>query len=458
MTAQLPVRSFRSTSDSSHPDRWRTPLGIVLFGLLLLTGCGTKEIEAGDLQGAWRAILQSPGGELPFALVFESLSGELRAVILNGEERVSTSGVELAGTEVTIRFEWYDSEISARLTEPGRLVGQWRRTSAEGANTVMQFAASRHSESPEQTPQRFGDLPESIPASQAATKVDGDWQVTFRDEDGEEPARGEFEQQGPLVRGTFLTPTGDYRYLEGRYESGVLRLSTFDGAHAFLFQARATADGGLEGDFWSRDTYHATWTAEPLGEEDEVLPDPWKEVTLTNGDGLFRFSFPDVLSGDTVSSDDPRFDGKVVLVTIFGTWCPNCNDKAPLLSSWHRRYKAEGLEIVGLAYEFTGDPERDGLQIRRFARRHSLDFPLLLAGISDKKAAALTLPDLSAVRSYPTTLFIGRDGKVRAIHSGFAGPGTGEHHSALVAEHETLIQELLAENVGGPESDASPSA
>ena len=384
-------------------------------------------------------------------LVFENLSDELRAAILNGEERASTSGVELAGRQVTVRFEWYDSEITADLTEPGRLVGQWRRTSADGENTVMDFAAVRHSESPEEMPRRFGDAAETKGAQ--GLEMAGDWQVTFSDEDGEEPARGEFEQQGPLVRGTFLTPTGDYRYLEGRYDDGLLRLSTFDGAHAFLFHARATSEGTLEGDFWSRDVYHATWTATPLAADQEILPDPWQEVTLTNDDGLFRFSFADTASGEMVSSDDARFDGKVVLVNIFGTWCPNCNDKAPLLSAWHRRYHEQGLEMVGLAFEFTGDADRDSQQVRRFAQRHNISYPLLLAGTSDKKAAGQTLPDLSAVRSYPTTLFLGRDGKVRAIHSGFAGPGTGEHHSALVAEHEALIQELLAEEAGAAGGD-----
>lgn len=448
------VRSLLSAPDtrefdhhSADPGGRPGPAGLLLgliVALLLVAGCGAGGAEPADLRGSWRAVLQSPGGELPFVLVFEILSGELRASVLNGEERVSTSGVELAGSEVTIRFEWYDSEITAVLAEPGRLVGSWRRTSGEGEDTMMDFAAARHSDSPEAMPQRFGD-PADASAAGPVPEVAGDWQVTFRDDEGEEPARGEFEQQGQLVRGTFLTPTGDYRYLEGRYDGGQLRLSTFDGAHAFLFHARATADGGLEGDFWSRDTYHATWTAAPLTEEGQVLPDPWQEVTLTNAERVFRFSFPDVTTGRELSWDDPRFDGKVVLITIFGTWCPNCNDKAPLLSAWHRRYQPEGLEIVGLAYEFTGDPKRDGLQVRRFARRHGIGFPLLLAGISDKKAASRTVPDLSAIRSYPTTIFIGRDGRVHAVHSGFAGPGTGEHHSALVAEHEALIQELLAE-------------
>ncbi len=255
-------------------------------------------------------------------------------------------------------------------------------------------------------------------------------------------ARGELVQTGANLTGTFLTPTGDYRFLEGTYRLGRLRLSTFDGAHAFLFDATAREDGTLAGDFWSRDTYHATWTARRAEEYESILPDAWTAVGLTNDEGAFSFTFPD-LEGDPLSLGDPRFAGKVVLVNIFGSWCPNCNDEAPLLAEWHRRYRDRGLEIVGLAYEFTGDPDRGRQLVRRFAERYSIEYPLLLAGVSDKAAAASTLPDLTAVIAYPTTIFIGRDGKVRKIHTGFTGPGTGSHYQQLVAELETVIEELL---------------
>jgi thiol-disulfide isomerase/thioredoxin len=146
-----------------------------------------------------------------------------------------------------------------------------------------------------------------------------------------------------------------------------------------------------------------------------------------------------------VSLSDRRFQGEVVLVVLFGTWCPNCNDEAPILARWHHDYREQGLQIIGLAYEFTGDVERDRRMVRLYAERYGLEFPLLLAGISDKAAAGATLPDLTAVLAYPTIVFVGRDGRVRNIHSGFEGPGTGEHHEKLVVRMEAIIGELLAE-------------
>lgn len=400
-----------------------------------------------ELAGTWRAVLTSPGGELPFLLRFAEkgeASGEWSAWVINGDEELPTSGVRVDGSDVVVGFSWYDSEISAAFDAAGHLQGAWQRTAAQGEITRLPFRAEPAADA------RFAPLTATAaPGAETVADISGVWSVEFRDVSDEgsvEAARGEFEQQGEQLRGTFLTPTGDYRFLAGDYDQGWLRLSTFDGAHAFLFTARAQEDGSLDGDFWSRDTYHATWTATRAEADAALLPDAWSEVGLTNDAGLFRFAFED-LDGRMVTGDDPRFDGKVVVVNIFGSWCPNCNDEAPLLAEWHRRYGERGLEIVGLAYEFSGDPERDRTMVRRFGERYGIEYPLLLAGVSDKSAAAATLPDLTAVLAYPTTVFIARDGRVRRIHSGFSGPGTGAHYEALVDELEATLESLLQEDV-----------
>lgn len=424
-------------------------VSVLVFGLLPL-GCGqapppapAEPVAGESLIGTWRATLASPGGPLPFGLRFEAHDGGIEAAVINGEEQAPTSGVAVDGDHVVIAFDFYDSEIDATIADGGtRMSGRWRRTGEGGADSVLAFEAVRGST------ERFQPLASAGLAGGDAAALDsvaGVWQTTFVDEDASEPARGELAQAGTRVTGTFLTPTGDYRYLDGSYEGGLLRLSTFDGAHAFLFHARAQADGSLAGDFWSRDSYHATWTATLVDAATRVLPDAWSQSALTSDDGRFRFAFPD-LEGETVSDDDPRFRGKVVAINIFGSWCPNCNDDAPLLAAWDRRFRDQGLAIVGLAFEFTGDAERDRRQVRRFAERHGIEYPLLLAGgTSDKADAAALLPDLDRIVAYPTTIFVGRDGRVRRIHAGFAGPGTGEQHTRLVAELEAQVAALLAE-------------
>jgi thiol-disulfide isomerase/thioredoxin len=387
----------------------------------LLTACRQPSID-----GTWRAVLSSPGGELPFTL---RITGG-RAVVVNGAEQAPASGVDVNGSAVTIRFDWYDSAIHATL-RGNTMTGEWTRTVPAGISRLA-FHATR------------GEQPRFLPIAGSRGDVSGIWQAQFKDSDGVSPARGEFHQDpgSTRVTGTFLTPTGDDRYLEGSFENGVLRLSTFDGAHAFLFRARAMADGKLAGDYWSRDSYHATWTA--TRDANATIPDGWKDVALTNADGRFQFRFPD-LNGKPVSLTDDRFRGKVVLVNIFGSWCPNCNDEAPLLAEWDRKYRRDGLEIVGLAYEFTGNAARDREMVRRFAKRHHIDYTLLLAGVSDKAKASATLPDLTRVLAFPTSVFVGRDGKVKKIYSGFAGPGTGRHYDELRHEIDSLIGTLLHE-------------
>ncbi len=394
--------------------------------ILLLAGCHSRPPS---IAGTWHATLASPGGDLPFTVRFSEAS----AVIVNGAEQVPVSAVTIDGSHVAIRFDWYDSVINADLSNDGNtMTGAWTRTVPAGTARLA-FRATR------------GEQPRFTPAGTASGNVSGIWKAEFADSDGASPARGEFHQDpnSTRVTGTFLTPTGDDRYLEGSYQNGLLRLSTFDGAHAFLFVARASSDGKLSGDYWSRDSYHATWTATRTDDAGATLPDGWKDVGLTNSEGRFRFRFPD-LDGHPVALTDDRFRGKVVMVNIFGSWCPNCNDEAPLLAAWNRKYRRQGLEIVGLAYEFTGNAARDREMVRRFAKRYGIDYTLLLAGVSDKAKASATLPDITKVIAYPTTVFIGRDGKVRKIYSGFAGPGTGKHFDDLKGEIESVIEQLLA--------------
>ncbi len=420
-----------------------------------------------SLAGTWRGVLtrlpDAPdaeeinhhGYELPFTVEIEAAEdGSLEGYAVTDHERVKFTRVELGeddsgATTVVLASDGYDSEFRATIEEGGdSLRGAWRKTADDG-NSRMAFFAQRGS------PGRFSQSTKAeLSAAPAGRDYSGEWTATFTDEDGESPARGIFEQDGRHLTGTFRTPTGDYRWLEGEVLAvdgrDELRLSTFDGAHAFLFHARFSSEAGaeiptLEGHFWSRDKYHATWAARPALPADE-LPNPFEQVGLTNDEGRFGFAFPGV-DGTVLSSDDPRFEGKVTVVEIFGSWCPNCNDSAPFLASLYEQYHHQGLEIVGLAYEMTGRFERDAELVKRYADRHRLTYPLLVAGTSDKTEAAATLPDLEAVLSFPTKIFIDRRGKVREIYSGYEGPSTGDAHTAMKASVVKVIEDLLGEEV-----------
>ena len=241
----------------------------------------------------------------------------------------------------------------------------------------------------------------------------------------------------------FLTPTGDHRYLAGQVRDRTLHLSTFDGAHAFLSRADLGGDDTLAGDYWSGTAWHEAWTAKRDAAAE--LPDLEKLTHLKDGYDRFTFAFPD-LDGKVVSLDDERFRGKVVMVVLAGSWCPNCHDEAAYLAPLYRAQAGRGLEVVELMYEHFGDFATAARQTQRMRDKFGIEYTTLIAGISDKDEAAKTLPMLNAVIAFPTTILIDRHGRVRLIHTGFAGPGTGEHYEALKRDFEAMLDTLLKES------------
>jgi thiol-disulfide isomerase/thioredoxin len=223
-------------------------------------------------------------------------------------------------------------------------------------------------------------------------------------------------------------------------------LAHFDGSYVYLLTGALGGGGGRPDSL--RGLFHAGLrTQTPFVAVRSTGAPHLKAVTEnTTADTTapFRFSFPD-LEGRIVTERDPRFQGKVVLVDVFGTWCPTCHDAAPELVKLHRKYRDQGLEIVGLAYEVSGDTAVDRRQVRRYREKFGITFPMLLAGVNDTEAAAATLPQLQGFTSFPTTIFLGRDGRVRRIHAGFYGPATGAQHAKQVREWEEDVRRLLLE-------------
>ena len=232
------------------------------------------------------------------------------------------------------------------------------------------------------------------------------------------------------------------RYLAGQVKGDELYLSTFDGAHVFLYKAKIAADGSLDGDWWSGLAFHEKW----IGKRDAAaqLPDAYGVTAMRTGVKNFDFAFPD-LSGKTVSSKDPQFRGKVLIVALAGSWCPNCHDEAAFLAPLYKDYRGKGLEIVSLQFEHFGDFERAAAATQRFRQHYGIEYTTLIAGVSDKDEAAKKLPMLKSFVAFPTTVFIDRKGNVRKIHTGYTGPATGDHYLQFVAEVKATLDQLLAE-------------
>jgi len=413
------------------------------------------------LPAAWEAHLKSPGGDLRFGLTLsEDAEGSVSAQIHNRGESIEVPVVEWThdSRSLLLEFPHYDSRIEAHASDDGlALDGIWRKRKGPDAWTEMAFSA--HVVGVDREPKARRVREGATPLERAVdwelygtSGFYGKWRAQFRSEStpsvavfvAHDPWKDEGEDAATFTS-TFLTPLGDYRYLTSRYDtpSDSLSLSCFDGAHAFLFTAKLRDDNSLAGDFWSGDTWHDTWTA--VRDDDATLPDPFGLTQTVDGVVLDELAFPDV-EGTLRKLGDPQFAGKARIVQLFGTWCPNCNDETRYLRELDERYRSRGLSIVGLAFEVTGDFARDAQQVRTYAKHHQLPYPLLVAGVSDKKKASERFPLLDRVRAFPTTLFVDAAGRVRAVHQGFSGPATGAEHDKLREDFERRIEALLAES------------
>ncbi len=388
-----------------------------------------------EFRGRWRFELETPGGPLPFFAELDEHGGAL----VDTHERLPLSSATVVDGELRLSIDHYDSTITARMHAASRLVGTWRHGApGRDAYTQMNLTATAGDAAP-----RFDVDPKRLQT------LSGRWKLAFSPEN-RSPWAGLAELRSvpgpagaPLIEGTILTELGDFRFLEGVMVDDQLRLATFDGAHAFVFHARRDGAKLVDGRFWVRDAYNSSFTGTPAqAGQDTGLTDPLDTIELTTPDGRFHFDFP-ALGGGTLAQDDPRLAGKPLVVEIFGTWCPNCNDQAPLMHQWYEQYAPRGLEMVGIAFEHSDDRDKSMDILQRYADRYDVQYPLLLGGTSDKARAGQRLPDLSKVVAYPTTLFIARDGTVQSVYSGFSGPATGDAFEALKAEFREQIEALL---------------
>lgn len=406
---------------------------ILLLTLLgLLGSCASDQNTAPSLTtGRWRFVLElKPGVELPFIAEVGGEAGAYTMLIYNAEERLPVEEIRQQGDSVFIQAAVFDSEFKGKLQANGQLTGLWYDYS-RGPDYRIPFTAT-----PGEAP-RFRQDKKLAPIQLAPRYAMG-FSVGTPDAF---PAIGVFEQgkQGYLT-GTILTETGDYRYLDGLVRQKQVHLSAFDGSHAYLFTGEAHGDT-LRGTFYSGSHWEEPWMAVPS--ETAQLRDPDELTYLKEGYDAIEFSFPNP-EGEMVSLSDERYDDKVVIVQLLGSWCPNCMDETRLFADWHEQYHEEGLEIIGLAFERAKEPEQAWENIARMKESLGVNYEILLAANSSSKSVASdALPMLNQVMSFPTSIYIDRQGRIRKIHTGFYGPGTGAPYERFVEQYSDFIQKML---------------
>jgi len=404
-------------------------LSLITWGLLAMSGC-TSRVQQPVL-GAYRATLALPGGELPFGLEIAREGDHYILFMTNGPERTRVPDVKVENGELVANFPGYENSLRASLRK-NALEGTVTLIKSGGVEQVIPFKATRG-----ETHRFF--------AAGATDNADvaGRWAVAFTADDGTASnAVAVFGQQHDRVTGTVMTPTGDHRYLDGQVRGDELFLSTFAGGLPYLYRLKVNRAGELTGEYWQGLKSHEKLLARR--DANATLVDAESLTQMKGGEQRLDFTFKD-LDGKPVSLGDARFRGKVVLVTLGGSWCPNCHDEAMFLAPFYREHRDQGFEVIALMFERHGEFAKAAAAARGFRDDLGVGYTTLIAGISDTDEASKVLPTLSGVHGFPTSIFIDRQGKVRRIHTGFTGPATGKPYDDYVVEFRKYVEELLGE-------------
>lgn len=378
----------------------------------------------------WRGVFTIKAGtEVPFNFeITGSTRADARTYFLNGEERFDGGQVAWSRDSLFISLDQFENELAFAISGNDLLQGVLRKQNGGGLHTPVKAESGK-------------DYRFAPGRSEEVTDISGTYAVEFKKPDGSiEKAVGLFSQEGSLLKGTFLRTTGDSRFLEGIVDGNRFFLSSFIGSSPSYYQgtidpATKQLTGEITG---SRSSQPFT----ALPDEAAALPDPYQLTLLKNGYSTLSFSFPDA-AGNTVSLSDKKFQHKVVIISITGSWCPNCYDEASFLAPWYKKNKDRGVEVIALHYERRDDTAYLSKALNRFRDKLGITYTQLFAGLADKQYVAASLPALNTFLSFPTTIFIDKKGKVSKIHTGYSGPATGKYYTQFVKEFNDEVDRLL---------------
>ena len=426
-------------------------IGFFLFLFILFQFSCLKLGESfkGLPPGTWRGVLylsdeesgfdEKTNGELPFnfEVVYDN-PDSFHIVILNGEERIIVNDIRMGVDRRTgrdtlwIDFPVYDSHIKAQYEEDA-IEGFWVARNRKDYQIKFKALHART--------YRFFELPDPPSAD-----LSGRWECNFEIEtDHPNKVIGEFVQKGNYLSGTFMTNTGDDRYLEGQVSGDRLFLSTFDGSHAYLYEAKILPDGQLTGIYRSGKHFKTYWEGKRNDTiESNDLGDPFTLTRMNNAGEKFSFALPDT-EGNIVDISKPPYEGKPKLIQIMGTWCPNCRDETNYLLDYLRMHPDPGFEIVGISFERHTDESKAIQAIKTYRDKLQIPYSIVYGGSNDKAKASTVLPMLNGVIAFPTLIFLDAQNQVVAIHTGFAGPATSGYET-FKKEFESLVEKIKMPN------------
>ncbi len=374
-------------------------------------------------------------GELPFIfdVVYDN-EEDFHIELVNGAEKIRVDQIRFGRDKqtgkdtVVFDFPVYDTYIEG-IYEDGIIEGNWIVNYKE--NYKIPFIAFHGKDF------RFPNF-----GKEAMVDFSGNWDVKFdAGLESEYPAVGEFKQDGNILTGTFLTETGDYRFLEGIVYEQKAFLSCFDGSHAFLFEAKEMENQSLAGTFRSGKHYKSNWVA--TKSEKATLINPFELTKVQGASNRLEMAFINT-EGSIININDEQYRGKTKLVMIMGTWCPNCRDEMNFLQKYFDKNPNDKIEMIAVGFERYKNEDKAITTLKKYKQKMGIDFEVLYGGYASKKLATEKFPMLDKIISYPTLLFVDSENNIRHIHTGFNGPATSKY-AAFVKEFEEIVNQMTNE-------------
>jgi thiol-disulfide isomerase/thioredoxin len=376
--------------------------------------------------GNWSGVSQFNGQQVPIRIEIHGKGEHLQGALVNGTGRSLASSGAYSGGHVILHFDYYANTLDATLKD-GLLTGTF-----SNASRSIPFTARRDA------------LP--APPSPDPPRIAGSWEVAVKSSKGESAWELRVNQSGATVDAVIQRIDGDTGNLYGTWRNGQFAVSHFTAAGPSITLLRPQTDGTLQVVTFAHGGETQVWSARrPEAARTEGLngpDDPLQHTKLRDPNRPLSFSAKD-LNGKLVSSKDPQFKGKVVIVSVGGSWCPNCHDEAPFLEDLYSKYHSSGLQVVELSFE-EGDQVTNPNRLKAMMRKYGITYPVLIAGTPDQLNQAL--PQAVGLDCWPTTFFIGRDGLVKTIHAGFSGPATQIANTDLRKSITSMVLKLLSAN------------
>ncbi len=409
-------------------------VGVMLSGAAL---AGDKDpVDAKFIkEGVWRGVFKVSESQVPFNFELKGKDPEHAVfTLLNGSRRDDFHVQRLSKDSVYIKMNTYDAALVAKINDDNTISGEYRSLVPGFRGNALPFTAEYGKT------YRFVEPGKDV---KPVADISGKWEITTYSKEAVPASIALLTQKGNKLTGVIMTVVGDTRELEGTIQGDEFALSGFTGPSPFIVKGKINADGTISGEqgfgIYKNQKFDAAKKA------DVELPDPYKLTFLKEGYKKLDFSFPNIDGKSQVSLSDAKYKGKVVIIEIIGTWCPNCTDQTVFLSPWFNKNHQRGVEAIALGFEQKDSLAYAQYTLGKLRDKYNINYDIAFGGLADKKLVSQKLPALNKFVAFPTTIIIDRKGEVREIYTGYTGTVTGKYHDDYEKKFNKLLDELLAE-------------